>query len=156
MEKITYQSFHSEGLLAGEDQLDFMAQWDIFSHRFDILPDMIRQGELYNLDYVTLDLLASYLEGKVKTVGRFKRPADKTKTYNIFMVGKLYEELSRGFQHERQRLLFKAICDRCDLVDSNGKRLSKRNIREYIDQYLLDKSGQNRMVKMFNMSHITD
>ncbi len=148
MKKITFKSFSEEGLLAKDCTLDYKAQMEIFSHSFFWIPRMIKSGDLYTLNPVTLDLLASYIEGKVKTSGQFKRPEDDKKTYNIWKIGKIYEELANNFPDERRRLLFRAICESSDckqLRDSRGKPLTERNIREYIDQYELERSEKNRL-----------
>lgn len=147
MKKITFESFSEKGLLAKDRTLDHRVQCEIFSHSFHWLPMMIRTGDLYKLNTVTLDLLASYIEGKVKTTGQFKRPEDEQKIYNIWKIGKIYENLIDNFRDERRRLLFRSICEDSDckqLRDSRGKPLTERNIREYIDLYELEKSEKNR------------
>jgi len=163
MKKLTHDTFAKEGifdnqgeqvgLIADDDTLDLLAQEDIFSHRFTIIPDIIRAGNLSILNPVTRELLARYLEGTIETTGQFKRKEDKIKKQNIFIIGKIYEELLPNYQHEKRGLLFSAICERCiNLEDREGKLLTKRNLREYYDQYELKRKKQIDALKRHSLA----
>lgn len=96
MKKITLEEFEQAGYLAPNTSSQWLYQMEIFDRRFSIIPDLIRNNNLGLLDTNSRELLACYLEGKVKQYGNSREIRSMIRTDHKKMVFEIYNEVTKG------------------------------------------------------------